>query len=49
MRKVIYQTQLTLDGFVAGPNGELDWLVEHALSEDGLQALQVEFFKGGIL
>jgi dihydrofolate reductase len=26
MRKVILQMMMTLDGFVAGPNGELDWI-----------------------
>ena len=27
MRKVKLQMQLSVDGFVAGPNGELDWMV----------------------
>ena len=27
MRKLKLQTQLSVDGFVAGPNGEMDWLV----------------------
>lgn len=27
MRKLKLQMQTTLDGFVAGPNGELDWMV----------------------
>ena len=26
MRKLKLQMQLTIDGFVAGPNGELDWM-----------------------
>src|SRR4051812_24314307 len=26
MRKLILQVQMSLDGFVAGPNGELDWM-----------------------
>jgi dihydrofolate reductase len=26
MRKIKLQVQMTLDGFVAGPNGELDWM-----------------------
>jgi hypothetical protein len=27
MRKVKLQMQTSIDGFVAGPNGELDWMV----------------------
>ncbi|HEY6626688.1 MAG TPA: dihydrofolate reductase family protein [Ignavibacteriaceae bacterium] len=26
MRKLILQVQMSVDGFVAGPNGELDWM-----------------------
>jgi hypothetical protein len=26
MRKLKLQVQITVDGFVAGPNGELDWM-----------------------
>jgi dihydrofolate reductase len=26
MRKLKLQVQMTVDGFVAGPNGELDWM-----------------------
>jgi dihydrofolate reductase len=28
MRRIRYQVACTLDGFIAGPNGEIDWLVE---------------------
>jgi dihydrofolate reductase len=28
MRKIILNLALTLDGFIEGPNGELDWLVK---------------------
>ena len=27
MRKLKLQMQMTIDGFVAGPNGELDWMM----------------------
>jgi len=27
MRKLILQMQITVNGFVAGPNGELDWMI----------------------
>lgn len=33
MRKLKLQVQLTIDGFVAGVNGEMDWM-EHAWSHD---------------
>ena len=26
-RRVRYQVAVTLDGFIAGPNGEYDWIV----------------------
>lgn len=40
MRKLKLQLQISIDGFVAGPNGELDW-VTHAWDED-----QVKFVTG---
>ena len=27
MRKLKLQVQISIDGFVAGPNGEMDWMV----------------------
>jgi dihydrofolate reductase len=27
MRKVLYGGAMSLDGFIAGPNGEYDWIV----------------------
>jgi hypothetical protein len=27
MRKIIVTTWITLDGFIAGPNGEMDWIM----------------------
>src|SRR6267154_6411186 len=29
MRKLKLQVQMTVDGFVAGPEGKLDWMTEH--------------------
>lgn len=31
MRRLIWQLMVSLDGFIAGPNGELDW---HAVDDD---------------
>jgi len=36
MRKLKLQMQTSVDGFVAGPNGELDWMVREA-GDDGLK------------
>src|SRR5215211_7420656 len=27
MRRIIYQVAMSLDGYIAGPNGEYDWIV----------------------
>jgi len=27
MRRVFYRVAASLDGFIAGPNGEIDWIV----------------------
>ena len=40
MRKLILQTQLSLDGYCAGPNGELDWLIMDW--DDGLKQYVTE-------
>jgi len=29
MRKLKLQIQMSLDGFIAGPGGEMDWMVWH--------------------
>ncbi len=40
MRRVIVANQLTVDGFFAGPNGELDWpLVDEEFNEYALETL----------
>lgn len=35
MRKVIFESAVSIDGFIEGPNGELDWLVLEE-TEDGV-------------
>ena len=35
MRKIILSLAITLDGFIEGPNGELDWLVRDGKSDFG--------------
>ncbi|NCI46508.1 dihydrofolate reductase family protein [Sediminibacterium soli] len=37
MRKLKVQVQMTLDGFVAGPNGELDWMWLSQPDEAGMR------------
>ncbi|MBS1492373.1 MAG: dihydrofolate reductase family protein [Bacteroidetes bacterium] len=36
MRKVILQMNTSMDGYVAGPNGELDWMLENS-GEEGFK------------
>lgn len=38
MRKVILQMYTSIDGFVAGPNGELDWMFANVGTESGSPA-----------
>ena len=37
MRKLKLQMQITVDGFVAGPNGELDWMTDNMEDDKLLQ------------
>src|SRR4051812_45851690 len=39
MRKVIFLIHLSLDGFVAGPNGEMNWIVYNDEMENYTHAL----------
>lgn len=39
MRKLILQMHMTMDGFVVGPNGELDWM-QAEMNPEQLQLLQ---------
>src|SRR5580698_2301294 len=40
MRKVKLQMQLSMNGFVAGPNGEMDWMTWNM--DDGLKKYIIE-------
>lgn len=40
MRKVILFMHMSLDGFVAGPNGEMDWIVSDQAGWDDVIVLQ---------
>ena len=40
MRKIITTTWVTLDGYIAGPNGEMDWVAEHY--DDAMAAYETE-------
>jgi len=31
MRKICYAVAMSLDGYIAGPNGEYDWIVRGVL------------------
>ena len=49
MRKVILSNLVTLDGFVAGPNGELDWfIVDEEFNEYGGRRM-ISFWLGACL
>lgn len=39
MRKIVFESSLSLDGFIEGPNGELDWLVFNHKPVDILRVL----------
>ena len=36
MRKLVLKMSITLDGFVGGPNGEIDWIFK-SMSEDSAE------------
>jgi len=41
MRQVILQIDITLDGFVAGPNGETDWVIaDEKMNQDANDLLR---------
>jgi dihydrofolate reductase len=38
MRKLKLQVQMSVDGYIAGPNGEMDWM----MMEDGIGTTNTE-------
>jgi dihydrofolate reductase len=42
MRKLILQIQMTIDGFVAGPDGQLDWMWMNGKPDESLDRRVIE-------
>lgn len=40
MRKIVFQSAVSLDGFIEGPNGELDWLIVEDASWNAVEFLR---------
>ena len=38
MAKVIYSAAMSLDGFIAGPGGDMSWLTEHLTGAENATA-----------
>ena len=53
MSKVIYSPMVSLDGFVAGPNGEIDWgIIDeelHSFINDQQNRSTLIFLDGGCM
>ena len=45
MRKLRLQMQMSVDGFVAGPNGELDWMTWNMDELSYIMVVKSELFK----
>lgn len=46
MRKIIVNVAVTLDGFIEGPNGEIDWISNDAAAEMGEGSAFDQFLSG---
>lgn len=46
MRKIIVNVAVTLDGFIEGPNGEIDWINNDAAAEMGEGSAFDQFLSG---
>jgi len=50
MRKLILQVQITDDGYIAGPNGEMDWMIFRGLDrKQNLTLVKSKSFDCGIV
>jgi dihydrofolate reductase len=47
-RELILSMSVTVDGFVAGPNGEIDWMFP-AMSDEGREWVAEQFWKSGLI
>jgi len=48
LRKIIVTTWITLDGFLAGPNGEIDWImVDETMGKNALFKRQLTLTEPG--
>lgn len=47
MRKLILKMSISIDGFVGGPNGEIDWLLR-TLDESALTWIQDTLWEAGV-
>jgi dihydrofolate reductase len=46
MRKIILNLAVTLDGFIEGPNGEIDWITRESTAEMGEGSPFDQFLSG---
>jgi len=49
MAKVLYSAAMSLDGFIAGPGGDMSWLTEHAGTVDPAEADRLLQATGALL
>jgi len=47
MRKLVLKMSASVDGFVAGPNGEIDWLLR-TMDQSGLGWIENTLWRAGV-